>query len=67
MRFRNILPVLLAMTAITSCSVFRDGQTPDDVYYSPGRPVDDSYLTVDNPRKGNSNYGHVDNSNPDDN
>jgi hypothetical protein len=66
MRFRNILPVLLAITAITSCSVYRSGQTPDDVYYSPGRSADDSYLTVDNPRKGRS-YGRYDNTDPNDN
>lgn len=70
MRFRNILPVILALAALSSCSVYRSGQTPDDVYYSPGRPADDSYLTVNNPRKGSSDYGRYDNStntNPDDN
>ena len=54
------------MAALSSCSVYRSGQTPDDVYYSPGRSVDDSYLTVDNNRKGSSNGGY-NNSTPDDN
>lgn len=70
MRFLNILPVILAMAALSSCSVYRSGQTPDDVYYSPGHSADDSYLTVNNPRKGNSDYGRYDNNtntNPDDN
>lgn len=67
MRIRNILPVLLAITAITSCSVYRSGQTPDDVYYSPGRSADDSYLTVDNPRKGRSYSSRYDNTDPNDN
>ncbi|MBO9201836.1 MULTISPECIES: hypothetical protein [Niastella] len=66
MRLRNILPVMLAIATLSSCSVYRSGQTPDDVYYSPGRTVDDSYLTVDNPRKGRS-YDRYDNSNPEDN
>lgn len=66
MRFRNILPVFLAMAAFTSCSVYRSGQTPDDVYYSPGRTQEDSYMTVDNTRKGRS-YGRYDNTSPDDN
>ena len=66
MRFRNILPVFLAMAVLTSCSVYRSGQTPDDVYYSPGRTQEDSYMTVDNTRKGRS-YGRYDNTSPDDN
>ncbi len=66
MRFRNILPVFLAMVALSSCSVYRSGQTPDDVYYSPGPSQEDSYMTVDNTRKGRS-YGRYDNTNPDDN
>src|SRR5262245_33174911 len=65
MRFRNILPVILAITALSSCSVYRSGQTPDDVYFSPGR-TEDSYLTVETLRKGR-NYGQQDTYNPDDN
>src|SRR5687767_8607402 len=66
MTFRNILPVILAITALSSCSVYRSGQTPDDVYYSPAR-TEDSYLTVDNDRRGRS-YGRNENkTNPDDN
>ena len=64
MRFRNILPVILAIATLSSCSVYRSQQTPDDVYYSPAPSIDDSYLTVNTPRKGSSRY---DNSNPEDN
>jgi uncharacterized membrane protein YgcG len=28
-----------AVMALTSCSVYKSGQTPDDVYYSPGKPT----------------------------
>lgn len=44
MTFRNILPVVLAIFAFSSCAVYRAGQTPDDVYYSPG-PTDESYAS----------------------
>lgn len=49
MRFLNILPGVLAAVSLASCSVYRQGQTPDDVYYSPGREKD-SYAVVDNNR-----------------
>ena len=39
MKLRNILPVVLAIAALSSCSVYRSGQTPDDVYYSPGKKI----------------------------
>src|SRR6188768_4071602 len=65
MKLRNILPVLLAITALTSCSVYRSGQTPDDVYYSPGR-TQDSYVTVENTRRGRS-YDRYENTSPEDN
>jgi hypothetical protein len=32
-----IIPVLSAIVLMSSCSVYRSGQTPDDVYYSPAR------------------------------
>ncbi|MCE3282767.1 MAG: hypothetical protein K0Q66_1504 [Chitinophagaceae bacterium] len=36
----KFLPILLASTILVSCSsVYRSGQTPDDVYYSPAREV----------------------------
>ncbi|OQP40867.1 hypothetical protein A4H97_14760 [Niastella yeongjuensis] len=51
------------MIALSSCSVYRSGQTPDDVYFSPAPTADDSYVTVNNTKRG-SRY---DNSNPEDN
>lgn len=66
MKVRNILPVILAIAAFSSCSVYRSGQTPDDVYYSPAPAEEDSYLAVDNTKKGRS-YGRYDNTDPDDN
>lgn len=39
--------------ALGSCSVYRSGQTPDDVYYSPARPaVAASYADAGNERDG---------------
>ncbi len=39
----KILLIALSAVAFTSCStVYRSGQTPDDVYYSPVRPADES-------------------------
>ncbi|HEX6914887.1 MAG TPA: hypothetical protein VF145_06580 [Chitinophagaceae bacterium] len=36
----KILPLLLASSILASCSsVYRSGQTPDDVYYSPTREI----------------------------
>lgn len=52
MRPRILLPFLAAM-ALGSCSVYRSGQTPDDVYYSPARPAAAaSYADADNRRDG---------------
>lgn len=33
----NLLPLLLAASLLSSCAAYKSGQTPDDVYYSPGR------------------------------
>lgn len=35
----KILPVLLASALLASCSTYKSGQTPDDVYYSPAKEV----------------------------
>lgn len=51
MKSRFILLTMLAATAFTSCSVYRSGQTPDDVYYSPGREGAE-YVQVDQQRDG---------------
>src|ERR1044072_2215911 len=66
MNVRNILPVILAIAAFSSCTVYRGSQTPDDVYFSPAPAEEDSYLTVNNNKKGSS-YSRYDNSDPDDN
>ena len=64
MRFRNILPALAAVLSLASCSVYRQGQTPDDVYYSPVREQD-SYVAAN---KNNDRYNdRNDYYNPDDN
>jgi hypothetical protein len=35
---KHVLPLLALSAAIVSCSTpYKSGQTPDDVYYSPGR------------------------------
>jgi len=43
-----ILLLALSAAVFTSCSsAYKSGQTPDDVYFSPERPVDE-YVTTDN-------------------
>ena len=32
-----LIAAVTAVTLLSSCSVYRSGQTPDDVYYSPGK------------------------------
>ena len=52
----RILLLVLGMAALSSCSsVYKSGQTPDDVYFSPGRPQADTYVEVKKEREG-SNY-----------
>jgi hypothetical protein len=70
-----ILAAATALTALTSCSVYRSGQTPDDVYYSPGRAKesaayveasgdrDDGHRSYNNQRSYN---GYDDYATPDD-
>lgn len=59
----NTRLLLLAATlaGLTSCSTaYRTGQTPDDVYYSPERQVDQYVVTNgnrDNGRRYNEDYG----------
>jgi len=66
MRFLNILPAIAAVVSLASCSVYRQGQTPDDVYYSPVR-AQESYVAAD--KKDNNRYNDRNDSyyNPDDN
>lgn len=60
----RILLLALSVVALSSCSsMYKSGQTPDDVYYSPARPQavasnnnnDDEYVNVRQPKQG-ANY-----------
>ena len=42
----RILLFALAAVAFTSCTAYKTGQTPDDVYYSPEKPADE-YVRAD--------------------
>jgi hypothetical protein len=43
----RILLLVLGVAALSSCSsVYKSGQTPDDVYFSPARPQADEYVDV---------------------
>jgi hypothetical protein len=43
--------------ALSSCSsVYRTAQTPDDIYYSPGREAADSYVQMDRPNNKPGSY-----------
>ena len=45
---KSFIPFLASALILSSCSTaFKTGQTPDDVYFSPGRPQDE-YVQVDN-------------------
>lgn len=66
----RIILLGLAVAAFSSCTTaYKTGQTPDDVYYSPGRQVE-TYVNVDNndePRyRGEDRYRNNDYVNPDD-
>lgn len=65
----GILLFTIAAAALSSCSaVYRTGQTPDDVYYSPGRaPVAGAEYVAANPQRDgryqyNDNYNSYDNN-----
>jgi hypothetical protein len=56
----RILLLVLSVASLSSCSVYRSGQTPDDVYYSPARVQaqagnGDDYVDVRQPKAG-TNY-----------
>ena len=61
----RFLLLALLVTAFSSCSVYKSGQTPDDVYYSPApamqqrQAADDSYVDVRQQKSG-SNYQSYD-------
>lgn len=39
-----IITAVTAVVALSSCSVYRSGQTPDDVYFSPGKGKQAAYV-----------------------
>ena len=66
----RIILLGLAVAAFSSCSTaYKTGQTPDDVYYSPGREAE-AYVNVDNNDerryRGEDRYRNNDYINPDD-
>jgi uncharacterized membrane protein YgcG len=59
---KRLYPYVIAVTLLisfSSCSVYRNSPTPDDVYYSPGRPVTSAATTENN----NSDYYSTPNDN----
>lgn len=47
--YKNLFLLLIAALLFTGCSTYRSGQTPDDVYYSPDQPDNNSvqYVNTD--------------------
>ena len=69
-----IIAAVTAVVALSSCSVYRTGQTPDDVYYSPGRTKEQAaYVEANGDRDEGKRYndgrtynGYDDYASPDD-
>jgi hypothetical protein len=56
-----IIPVALVAILMSSCSVYREGQTPDDVYFSPSRQqVSAAYVDADGGRDDGRRYRNRD-------
>jgi len=53
-----IIAGLVSSVLVTSCSVYRSGQTPDDVYYSPSRQSSAAYVQTAN--RDDSRYNAYD-------
>lgn len=53
-----IIPIASAVILLSSCSVYRSGQTPDDVYYSPAREQKQAiaYVPADGGRDDGRRY-----------
>jgi len=68
---RFFLPVVCVAIAFSSCSVYKNNQTPDDVYYSPGVSNVDGAATPSNTSNSdyystpNDQYVHMRVQNPD--
>jgi hypothetical protein len=60
---KTVIPFLSLALFFTSCSVYKSGQTPDDVYFSPERPQDE-YVQV-NQKKEPKQYNPVEESSED--
>lgn len=61
-----IIPIVSAVVLLSSCSVYRDGQTPDDVYYSPAPRVQQggaAYADADGGRNEGRRYNNRDSYN----
>lgn len=51
----RFLLLALSVAVLSSCtSMYKSGQTPDDVYYSPARPAPDEYVETE--QRSNDNY-----------
>jgi len=49
-----IIAAVTAVVALTSCSVYRSGQTPDDVYFSPGKKEQAAYVETNDVKRYNN-------------
>jgi hypothetical protein len=55
----NLIAAVIAIAAFSSCSVYRSGQTPDDVYYSPGRAKEQAaYVEANGDRDDGKRYNN---------
>jgi len=53
----KIIAAVTAFVALSSCSVYRSGQTPDDVYYSPGKSKEQvAYVEANGDRDDGKRY-----------
>ena len=59
-RLNQFIIILMSITALTGCSVYRNSPTPDDVYYAPGAPVEE---TAASPRNNGTGYYSTPNDN----
>jgi hypothetical protein len=51
------IAAVTAVTLLSGCSVYRSGQTPDDVYYSPGKAqVQPAYVEANGDRDDGKRY-----------
>src|SRR5882724_4050173 len=54
---RILLPIIFTAVVFSSCSVYKNNQTPDDVYYSPGvSNPDEATASSNNNTNNNSEF-----------